>query len=599
MKYLLSALAFSILLPLSGLAADTASSLISAGDADLILRNGRIVDVEVGEFSSALAIQGEKIIFIGSDEASKSFEGPRTQIIDLRDKTVIPGLIDSHLHIIRGGLNYNLELRWDGVRTIKEALGMLREQAKRTPDGQWIRVVGGWNEFQFKEGRLPTLQEINEAVPDKPVFVLYLYSLGFLNKKAIQVLGYDSATHYSGGEMVKDKAGELTGMLVAKPSALLLYKTLTLMPKLNPEEQKNSTLHFYRELNRLGVTSAIDAGGGGQSFPEDYSVSEALAKEGQLTVRTAYYLFAQDKGHENQFFKRAARSLKIPFNSDMFKVNGYMSCGGGENLAWSAADFENFLEPRPELDPHMESELELVVSTLAENRWPFRIHATYNESITRFINVFEKVNKRIPFFGKVRWVIDHAETISEENLQRIKKYGGGIAVQNRMFFQGEHFVQRYGHEVAAHTPPVRRMLELGIPVGLGTDGTRVSSYNMMLSLYWLVSGKTWGGRQLFGDKNKLSRLEALRLATLGSAWFSGEENLKGNIKRGMFADLVVLSNDYFSIPEEEIKDLTSVLTFVAGKPVYASGEFEKFSPSIPDVLPIWSPVKAFGGFRYK
>lgn len=596
MKQLLTSLIFLLLSTFSAYCGDTSSRLVAAEDANLILRNGKVVDVETGLFSSAVAVRDGKILFVGSDESSKSFEGPDTKVINLNGRTVIPGLNDSHLHVIRGGLNYNLELRWDGVRSLKQALAMLKEQAKRTPEGQWIRVVGGWNEYQFEERRLPTLKEIDDAVPDKPVFILYLYSLGFLNKKGIEVLGYNAETHYPGGQLVQDEQGDLTGLLVAKPSALLLYKTLSQMPMLSQEQQVNSTLHYYRELNRLGVTSAIDAGGGGQFYPTHYSVAEALAKHGRLSVRTSFYLFAQEKGKEHGFFNKMVHSVKVPFNSDLFRVNGYMSCGGGENLVWAAADFENFLEPRPELSDHMESELESVVTTLAKHNWAFRIHATYDESISRFLDVFEKVNKVHPFFGRVRWIVDHAETISEQNLRRIKEYGGAIAVQNRMFFQGEHFIERYGSEAAARTPPVRRMLELGIPVGLGTDGTRVSSYNLMLSLYWLISGRTVGGTEYLADENKLSRLEALRLATLGSAWFSGEELLKGNIKPGMFADMAVLSNDYFSIPEKDIAEITSVLTIVAGKPVYAAQEFEELSPEFPEVIPSWSPVRYFGGY---
>lgn len=576
---------------------DPHSLLVAEKDADLILQNGRVVNVETGNFSEAVAIREGKIHYVGSNEAVKSFVGPQTEVIDLNGRTVIPGLNDSHTHLIRAGLNYNLELRWDGVRSLKQALEMLKEQAARTPDGHWVRVVGGWNEFQFEEKRLPTLDEINKAVPDKPVFILYLYSLGFLNKKGIEVLGYDSTTSYPGGDLIKDEQGELTGLLVAKPSALLLYKTLTLTPKLSSEQQVNSTLHYYRELNRLGVTSAIDAGGGGQFYPDNYKTAEGLAKEGKLSVRTAYYLFAQEKGHEHEFFENAVSKVEVPYNSDMFKLNGYMSCGAGENLTWSAADFENFLEPRPELSPDVEAELESIITTLAKNQWPFRIHATYDESITRFLNVFEKVNERHPFFGKVRWIIDHAETVSEDNLRRIKDYDGRISVQNRMFFQGEHFINQYGPKAAKSTPPIRRMLELGIPVGLGTDGTRVSSYNPMLALYWLVSGKTWGGTEYADEENQLSRLEALRLATLGSAWFSGEENVKGNIEPGMFADLVVLSDDYFSIKEDKIKDLVSVLTIVNGEPVYGNEEFDHLSPDIPEVVPAWSPINFHGGYQ--
>lgn len=566
----------------------------------LILFNGKIATGEKeNEFVEAVAIRDGRFLKVGSRAEVEALKGDSTRMVDLNGRTVIPGLNDSHTHLIRAGLNYNLELRWDGVRSLKTALEMLKEQAARTPDGQWVRVVGGWGEYQFEEQRLPTLAEINAAVPDKPVYILYLYSLGYLNKKGLETLGYDAATKFPGGEVELGKDGQPTGFLVAKPSALLLYQTLTKLPGLSRQEQLNSTLHYYRELNRLALTSAIDAGGGGQDYPNKYEVAEELAKQGKLTVRTAYYLFAQEKGKEKDFYEEWTQKLEFGKNSDMFKPNGYLMHGAGENLVWAAADFENFLEPRPHLHEGMEAELEPIIEILAKNKWAFRIHATYNESIARFLDVFERVDKKYPFLREVRWIVDHAETIDDANLQRIKALGGGIAIQNRMFFQGEYFVERYGAETASQSPPIRRMLDLGIPVGLGTDGTRVSSYNPWLSLYWAVSGKTWGGMQLYEAGNRLSRHEALRLATNGSAWFSGEENEKGLIREGMFADLAVLSADYFTLPEEQIRNLTSVLTIVNGQVVFAEAEFKNLDPGIEPPLPDWSPVRFYGGYQHQ
>lgn len=566
--------------------------------ADLIVVNGKIATVaQAGEFAEAVAVKDGVFLKVGSSEEIGKLKGANTKVIDAQGKTIIPGLNDSHTHLIRAGLNYNMELRWDGVRSIKEALKMLKEQADRTPEGEWIRVVGGWGEYQFEEKRLPTLEEINATVPDKPVYILYLYSLGYLNQKGIETLGYTNQTKFPGGEVALGKDGKPTGLLVAKPSALLLYKTLVELPKLNREQQLNSTQHYYRELNRLAVTSAIDAGGGGQYYPNNYSVAEELAKAGKLTVRTAYYLFAQEKGKEKDFYAEWVEKLEFGKNSDMFKPNGYMMHGAGENLTWAAADFENFLEPRPHLHEDMEGELQPIIEILAKNQWSFRIHATYNESIARFLDVFEKVDQQYPFLNKVRWIIDHAETIDDANLKRIKEMGGGIAIQDRMFFQGEYFVDRYGAEAAKRTPPIRKMLELGIPVGMGTDGTRVSSFNPWLSLYWAVSGKTWGGLALYGEENKLTRHEALKLLTNGSAWFSGEDAKKGFIQAGMYADFAILSEDYFTVPEENIRNITADLTVVNGEVVYATGTFKSYDPPIAKPIPAWSPVNYYGGYQ--
>ena len=411
-----------------------------------------------------------------------------TQVIDAGGRRVIPGLNDSHIHLIRGGLNYHLELRWDGVPSLADALRRLREQAARTPPPQWVRVVGGWSEFQFAERRMPTLQEINDAAPETPVFVLHLYDRAWLNGAALRAVGYTKDTpDPPGGVIERDRRGTPTGLLIAKPNANILYATLAKGPKLGGEEQANSTRHFMRELNRLGLTSVIDAGGGFQNYPDDYHVVDALHRAGQLTLRIAYNLFTQRPKQELADFQRWTSGTALYQGDASYRLNG-----AGEMLAFSAADFEDFLEPRPELPVAMDAELEAVVRHLAEHRWPFRLHATYNESITRFLDVFERVHRDVPI-DQLRWFFDHAETITPQNIERVKALGGGIAIQHRMAYQGEHFVDRYGAAAAEETPPVRRMLEMGVPVGLGTDATRVASYNPWVALSWLVTGATVGG----------------------------------------------------------------------------------------------------------
>jgi len=585
---------------LSTLAALTLAAVLPAGlaqaQADLILTNGKIATMaREGEFVQAVAVKDGMVVATGSNAAILKLKTSSTQLIDAGGRTVIPGLNDSHVHVIRQGLNYNMELRWDGVTSLKRALEMLKEQAARTPPGEWVKVVGGWNEYQFEEKRLPTLEEINAAVPDRPVFILYLYGLGFLNQKGIETLGYDKNTRYKDGEVELGADGKPTGKLIAKPNALILYSTLARTNKLGRDDQLNSTLHFYRELNRLGVTSAIDAGGGFQNYPDDYGVTLELARQGKLTVRTSYYLFAQRAGKELEDFERWTAMTHPKKNDHMFYANGFSAEGGGENLVASAADFENFLEPRPELPEHMEGELEGVVSLLVQKRWPFRLHATYGESIDRDLAVIEKVNAKTPLNG-LRFIVDHAETISDAQIARIKKLGGGIAVQDRIHFQGEAYWKRYG-EQTRQMPPIRRMLAAGVPVGLGTDGTRVSSYNPWPSLYWAVSGKTAGGMQIWRKEDILSRHAALKLMTTGSAWMSGEEKLKGTIKRGQYADFVVLPQDYFTMDVEGVKRLESVLTVVNGKVVYGAGTFAPLAPQLPPVAPAWSPVATFGGYQ--
>ncbi|BAV06483.1 hypothetical protein SAMN05421788_107145 [Filimonas lacunae] len=561
--------------------------------ADLILYNGLIHTVNSeAPAATAVAVKDGKFVAVGNDAAVLSaWQADGSKLIDLKKKRVIPGLNDSHIHLIRGGLNYNLELRWDGVPSLADALRMLQEQVARTPSPQWVRVVGGWNEFQFAEKRMPTLEEINKIAPDTPVFIMHLYDRAFLNAAALRAVGFTKDTPAPpGGQIQKGPNGEPTGLILATPNAMILYSTLAKGPKLSYEHQVNSTRHFMTELNRFGITSVIDAGGGFQNFPDDYEVINELHQKEQLTVRIAYNLFTQRPKHELEDFDNWTKTVKVYQGDDMYRHNG-----AGEMLVFSAADFEDFLQPRPDLPEVMEEELERVVRLLVENRWPFRLHATYNESITRFLNVFEKVNRDMPFNG-LPWIFDHAETIDEKNIERVKALGGGIAIQSRMAFQGEYFADRYGSTAAAHTPPVKRMLQTGVPVGVGTDATRVSSYNPWIALYWLSTGKTVGGLQLYGDHNRISRDTALELYTKGSAWFSNEQPKKGSIKVGMLADVAVLSSDFFAMEEELIKGIESVLTIVGGKIVYAKDDFGSYAPPVIPILPDWSPTHIYNGY---
>ncbi len=553
---------------------------------DMILYNGKIhtVDQE-NPTATAVAIKDGRFIAVGDDKAVMQLVSDGTKLIDLNKKRVIPGIIDSHIHMIRGGLNFNLELRWEGVPSLADALRMLKEQVDRTPSPQWVRVVGGWTEFQFAERRMPTLNEINAISPDTPVFILHLYDRAFLNGAALRALGFNKDTQApKDGFIEKDKNGNPTGLLLASPNALILYSSLAKGPKLSYEHQLNSTRHYMKALNRFGVTSVNDAGGGFHNYPDDYKVIEELHEKKQLTLRIAYNLFTQRPKEEFEDFSNWTKTVKLHQGDDMYRHNG-----AGEMLTFSAADFEDFLQPRPDLPEVLEEELERVIRLLVENRWPFRLHATYNESITRFLNVFEKVNRDMPFDG-LQWIFDHAETIDEKNIERVKALNGGIAIQSRMSYQGEYFSDRYGAKATEQTPPIKRMLEMQVPVGGGTDATRITSYNPWIALYWLISGKTVGGLQIYSDKNRLSRETALEVYTRGSAWFSGEQQNKGSIKVGMFADLTVLDSDFFAVSEEDIKAIESELTVVDGKIVYAKGDFSAHTPEPIPILPDWSPV---------
>ena len=560
---------------------------------DLVLHQGRFATLDPSNpDATAVAIKDGRFVQVGRDRDILPLAGRETRVIDLKGRRVLPGLIDNHLHIIRGGLNFNMELRWDGVPSLADAMAMLKRQVAITPPPQWVRVVGGFTEHQFAEKRLPTIEELNAAAPDTPVFILHLYDRAILNGAALRAAGYTKDTpEPPAGEIVRDASGNPTGLLLAKPNAAILYATLAKGPKLPFDYQVNSTRHFMRELNRLGLTGAIDAGGGSQNYPEDYAVIDKLAKDNQLTVRLAYNLFTQKPKGEKADFLNWTKTTKYKQGDDYFRHNG-----AGEMLVFSAADFEDFRQPRPDMPAEMEGELEEVVRILAQNRWPWRMHATYDETISRALDVFEKVNQDIPLEG-LNWFFDHAETISDELIERIASLGGGIAIQHRMAYQGEYFVERYGHGAAEETPPIRRMMAAGVKISAGTDATRVASYNPWVALAWLVTGRTIAGLRIYPQRNCLDREAALRMWTENVTWFSNEEGKKGRIQAGQFADLMVPDRDYFACAEDEIADITSELTMVGGKVVYGAGDFAALDKSEPPpAMPDWSPVRAFGGY---
>lgn len=584
----------------------------SKSTPDLIVFNAKIYTLnEMNAIEQAVAIKDGKILKVGNNETILKLKGGSTQLIDAKLKTIIPGIFDSHSHVIRGGRFYNAELRWDGVTSLSSALQMLKEQAARTPKGQWVRVVGGWNAYQFKEKRLPTLEEINEATGEVPTFILHLYGHAYVNKAGLSALNLTAeSVSPKGGSIKKDEKGQPTGLLVAEPNAFILYSTLAKLPELTYEEKVNSTKLFMLEMNRLGVTAVMDAGGGFQNYPDDYGITDELEKKGELTLRLPFYLFAQKAGNELNDYKNWISEVEIggfcEASSEKRAVKSfgkleqieYFVQGGGENLLSSAADFENFDQPRPELSANMESQLKPIIETLVKNRWPFRLHATYDESITRFLNVIEEVNNEIPLNGLL-WFLDHAETISDKNLLRLKSLNGSIAIQHRMAYQAESFIKRYGSKVAESTPPIKKMLEMGITVGMGSDGTRVSSYNPWVGLYWLTTGKSVGGTKHMNDANILDRTTALKLYTQGSAKLVNLHADRGMIKEGYLADFALLSANYFEVPEDEIRGITADLTILNGKAVYANDVFQNLVNPIPTAIPDWSPVNYYGGYQNK
>ena len=575
-----------------------------SGPADFILTDANIITQNPARpRAGALAVKNGLIQTVGSNADALAMKGADSLVVSAKGRTVIPGLNDSHLHVTRGGRFYALELRWDGVGSLARGLEMIREQAGRTPGGQWVRVIGGWSPYQFTEKRLPAPAELTAAAPDTPVYVLFLYSQGYLNRKAVEVLGLtrDTPTPPGTGYEFTEDGGAIVH---ATPNPDLLYATIGALPPMNAEDQALSSRHFFRELNRFGLTSAIDAGGGGHTFPKDYAGTQALAASGELSLRISNYLFPQNKGHELAEFEEWTANWEAGANHAEGLMNGFVVEGGGEFLAWSAGDYENFMADRPDITARAtwRSDLMAVTRHLLQKQWPLRIHATYDQSVNHILDVFEEAHALEAAEGRrgfaaTRWAIDHGETLEKPTLQRIKALGGGVAVQSRMAFAGEYFKERYGAEAARNAPPLRDIIEAGLPLGLGSDATRVASYNPWTTLYWAATGRSAGGEKLHGKRHRLTREEALFHHTAGSAWFSHEELLKGRLRPGQFADFAVLNAPYLEVSDSDLRHIESDFTVVNGKPVYGAGEFAGLAPLLEPIKPEWSPVNAFGGYQ--
>ena len=559
--------------------------------ADTILFNGKITTMNPDQpNATAVAVIDGYISAVGSDADILRLQSADTVAIDLAGQRVIPGLIDSHTHIIRQGNNFATELRWDHVPSLADGLRMLKLQAERTPAGQWIRVVGGWSVDQFAEKRLPTIDEINAVASDVPVYVLHLYDRAWLNKAALRALGIDKHYYepFVAGRLERNDHGNPTGLAMARPNAQPLYALLDMAPKLDFEQQITSTKHYFKALNGLGLTSALDCAGGFLNYPDDYGVISELNKRGEQTVRIGYQLFAQRPLFELDDFKRWNDIVKPDAGND------YLKCvGAGEMLVASAYDFEDFCYPRPDLPKRMEGDLRPVLEFLFENRWPIRFHCTYEESAHRLLSLIEEVGQD-KGLEELNWIFDHGETISTKTMDWIARMGGGISYQNRIAFQTTAYRQRYGVEALREVMPVKKMMASGVPLAAGTDATRVSSYNPWLAIHWAVSGKGRGGDQIWSAVNRLERHDALRHWTAEGAWFSREQGKKGQIKAGQFADIAVLDRDYFAVAEDDIINIEADLTFSGGRIVYAKNRFAPYAPAPLPELPDWSPVPIFG-----
>ncbi len=534
--------------------------------ADLVLLNGKIVTMDKAfSIRQALAVRDGKFLAVGSDGEIRGFVGPATKVIDLKGRTVLPGLIDSHIHAIRAGRTWDLELNWVSVKSLAEGVQMIAERIRTSPPGTWIRVVGGWHETQFTdEKRMPTVAELDQLAPNHPVWFQRLYERAILNTAGLKALGITNDVQDPPlGRVLRDNNGRAIGVL----GFFGILNWYLKLPQPALEQEIESSRNFFRELNRVGLTTVGDVAGGGLMWPQDYRAVNELNRRGELTVRIRWYMQPNRPGQEIERIKDFIEQAK-PFGRD----DWMRPVGVGEQVTVGVFDGDSFAPPPPTFRPEALEQWKTIVRLLAERGWRFQVHATRDNSARQLLPAIEEVAKEFPHLKRQRIAFAHVEDATTDTIERIKALGGGITVQDRLIYYGEE-VLTLGPEWARRAPPLKTMLTRGLPVGGGTDAHRTAPYPPFWSIWWMITGKTLGGVQVRAAEENLNRQEALRVYTLGSAWFTFDENKLGSVEVGKLADLIVLTQDYLTIPVDRIRDLHSVLTIVGGKPVYGEGDY--------------------------
>ena len=531
----------------------------SAQPDDTLLVNGKILTVDRA-FSTreALAIRDGRIVALGGNPEIRRLAGPQTRVIDLEGRTVIPGLIDSHLHAIRAALSFSTEVNWIGATTLTEAVARIHEAAQTKKPGSWLIVAGGWNVDQFRERRRPNQAELVAAAPGNPVYVQLGYGWAMLTPAAFQSLHITSDADLSAhGRLERDAAGTPTGAIIGGQDAIIaLFDRL---PKPTLAEQVEGTRKFFRELNRLALTGVVDPGGNNLA-PDDYQALFQVWRQGQMTVRVAYTLCGLTPGAELDDYKSWTRLLPMGFGDDWLRFNGV-----GERI--TAAMNSNDRPTETDREKYYQ-----IAQWAADRGLSLTMHWPRDASVGQLLDIFERVNRNTPI-APLRWSIAHLNDASPRTLERMKALGVGWTVQDAMYFGGAQFVEQAGAQAARRVPPLNTAQRIGVVIGAGTDAHRVASYNPFTALQWFLDGKTVAGVGIRGPEETPTRAEALRFYTLGSAWFSHDDGKRGSLEAGKLADLAVLSKDYMTVPADQIGGIESLLTMVGGKIVYARGPF--------------------------
>ncbi len=530
---------------------------------DTILVNGKVVTLDdASSIVQAIAIHDGKVLAVGSNEDIRKRADARTNIIDLGGRTVVPGLMDSHIHALRAGLTYSIELSWIGVPSLAKGLDLIHEAAHTSPPGAWIKIGGGWTELQFPEKRGPTIEELVAAAPDRPVYVQRLYNTAWITPAGIKLMKLTPDTEIPSGKAEKDANGNLTGVFTGLNRTFNFFTAKIPGPSFS--DQIAGTRKYFRELNRLGMTAINDFPGGGM-FPEDFRAIQTLWSKGEMALRVAFHISSNSQ-HTLDDFKSLTVFTPMNFGDDMLRYRGI-----GESLTQGIYDGSTVGLPYNPSAKDWE-EFCAVAKWAADHGINVHQHAASDRAAAKILDCFEAVNKELPIAG-LRWQIAHIENASDETLRRMKALNMGWAVQDRLVYSGQIVLKVLGPEASKRAPPIKTALKMGLHVAAGTDSDQVAPYNPFVSIRWLLDGKVIDGTPMRGPQESPNREEALRLYSLNSAWFTFDESKRGSLEPGKYADLAVLSDDYLTVPVEKVGELHSLLTLVGGKAVYGEGPF--------------------------
>ena len=536
----------------------TIAPVFAADPADIILVNGRVVTVD-DRFTIAqgVAIRGGRIVAVGNNADVLELQGRGTKVIDLKKQTVIPGLIDNHAHFIRAPEHE--EMRLDGVASRKRALEMLAERARTARPGEWIVTLGGWSEEQFTDDpRGFPLDELDRIAPANPVVLQAVYNHSYLNTAALKGAGIDAATpDPRGGRIEKDAGGNPTGIVRSAGGVAFVAAKIPLPDK---EQWLANVRKFVSGLNAMGITAWYDAGGRGMTASH-YEAYKTLADRGELNARAFWTTIRQPATPAEVDKVIAEIHQHTPFQgSDYFE-----NIGWGESLYQPATT--NLLRNDFVVKPEDMREVRRIANAVAESGMFLNAHAEMENAIDAYLAEFEAIGKVEPIKG-LRWALSHLDQVTDAQLARMKRLGMVAGLHSRPLIQGALMHKVHG-ERAWDMPPFRRVQASGIVWGLGSDATAVTTSNPFYTLWFAVTGRMIGGRQV--NRQTVSREQALIAHTRSNARFIFQESNLGSIQPGKYADLLVLDRDYFAVPAVQIKDIKPIMTLVGGKIVYRAG----------------------------